>query len=95
MLRFIGVICDRTAPPLRAGACGSAGREFAMLRAWRGDHPPAALGRTRRRRHSTNAAKMADVLLRPPTNSSNARASLRVDVAEPQATMGRWHTPHL
>jgi len=45
VLRFIGVICDRTAPPLRAGACGSAGREFAMLRAWREDHPPAALGK--------------------------------------------------
>jgi len=36
MLRFIGVICDRTAPPLRAGACGSAGREFAAKSLARG-----------------------------------------------------------
>jgi hypothetical protein len=42
VLRFIAVVWDRTAPPLRAGACGSAGRR---TRAWREDHPPAALGK--------------------------------------------------
>jgi hypothetical protein len=38
VLRFIGV-----APPLRAGAPGR--ERIAMLRAWREDHPPAALGK--------------------------------------------------
>jgi hypothetical protein len=46
VLRFIAMVWDRTAPPLRAGACGSAG---ARTRARREDRPPAAL-RTQRRR---------------------------------------------
>ena len=44
MLRFIRVICDRTAPPLRAEHAGASAANL-QLRAWREDHPPAALGK--------------------------------------------------
>ena len=75
MLRFIGVICDRTAPPLRAGACGSAGREFAMLRSWREDHPPAALGKDSASPALDQPQPKWRMAFSAPTNSSNARAS--------------------